>query len=81
MWKRIKLSSTEEVKARRKLELAEYALRACDYDSVVGDAYRCVELCIIPRDFPKILDWVKNLEYVMYLGFMEINKPEYLKIY
>jgi HEPN domain-containing protein len=35
MWKRIKLSSTEEVKARRKLELAEYALRTGDYDSAV----------------------------------------------
>jgi uncharacterized protein (UPF0332 family) len=51
MWKRIKLSSTEEVrvlmvKARRKLELAEYALRAGDYDSAVGDAYRCIELCM-----------------------------------
>jgi uncharacterized protein (UPF0332 family) len=40
------LSSTEEVKAKRKLELAEYALRACDYDSAVGDSYRCIELCM-----------------------------------
>jgi hypothetical protein len=31
--------------------------------------------------FPKILDWVTNLDYIMYLGFMEINKPEYLKVY
>jgi hypothetical protein len=27
------------------------------------------------------LDWVKNLDYIIYLGFMEINKPEYLKVY
>jgi hypothetical protein len=31
--------------------------------------------------FPKILDWVKDLDYIMYLGFMEINKPEYSKVY
>jgi HEPN domain-containing protein len=34
------------VKARRKLKLAEYALRAGDHDSAVGDAYRCIELCM-----------------------------------
>jgi len=31
--------------------------------------------------FPKILDWVKSLDYILYLGFMEINKPEYMKVY
>ena len=36
---------------------------------------------MLTRIFPKILDWVKNLDYIMYLGFMEINKPEYLKVY
>ena len=36
---------------------------------------------LLTRIFPKILDWVKNLDYIMYLGFMEINKPEYLKVY
>jgi hypothetical protein len=34
------------VKAGRKLKLAEYALRAGDYDSAVGDTYRCIELCM-----------------------------------
>ena len=33
------------------------------------------------RMFPKILDWVKSLDYILYLGFMEINKPEYMKVY
>jgi len=32
------------VKAGCKLKLAEYALRAGDHDSAVGDAYRCIEL-------------------------------------
>ena len=36
---------------------------------------------LLTKIFPKILDWVKDLDYIMYLGFMEINKPEYLKIY
>jgi hypothetical protein len=36
---------------------------------------------LLIRIFPKILDWVKDLDYIMYLGFMEINKPEYLKVY
>jgi len=36
---------------------------------------------MLTKIFPKILDWVKNLDYIIYLGFMEINKPEYLKIY
>jgi hypothetical protein len=36
---------------------------------------------LLTRIFPKILDWVTNLDYIMYLGFMEINKPEYLKVY
>jgi hypothetical protein len=36
---------------------------------------------LLTRIFPKILDWVKDLDYIMYLGFMEINKPEYLKVY
>jgi hypothetical protein len=36
---------------------------------------------LLTKIFPKILDWVKNLDYIMYLGFMEINKPEYLKVY
>jgi hypothetical protein len=36
---------------------------------------------MLTKIFPKILDWVKDLDYIMYLGFMEINKPEYLKIY
>jgi len=36
---------------------------------------------MLTKIFPKILDWVKNLDYIMYLGFMEINKPEYLKVY
>jgi hypothetical protein len=36
---------------------------------------------LLTRIFPKILDWVKDLDYIVYLGFMEINKPEYLKIY
>jgi hypothetical protein len=40
-----------------------------------------VKNSLLIKVFPKILDWVKNLEYVMYLGFMEINKPEYLKVY
>jgi hypothetical protein len=40
-----------------------------------------VKNSLLIRMFPKVLDWVKNLEYVMYLGFMEINKPEYLKVY
>ena len=31
--------------------------------------------------FPKILDWVRSLDYILYLGFMEMNKPEYLKVY
>ena len=31
--------------------------------------------------FPKILDWVRSLDYILYLGFMEINKPEYMKVY
>jgi len=35
---------------------------------------------LLTRIFPKILDWVKDLDYIVYLGFMEINKPEYLKI-
>ena len=40
-----------------------------------------VENSLLIKVFPKILDWIKNLDYIMYLGFMEINKPEYLKIY
>jgi hypothetical protein len=40
-----------------------------------------VKNSLLIKMFPKILDWIKNLEYVMYLGFMEINKPEYLKVY
>ncbi|MCC6019499.1 MAG: hypothetical protein LM601_10740 [Candidatus Verstraetearchaeota archaeon] len=40
-----------------------------------------VENSLLIKVFPKILDWVKDLDYIMYLGFMEINKPEYLKIY
>ncbi|MCR6692403.1 MAG: hypothetical protein MRT15_08425, partial [archaeon YNP-LCB-003-016] len=36
---------------------------------------------LLTKIFPKILDWVTNLDYIMYLGFMEINKPEYLKVY
>jgi hypothetical protein len=31
--------------------------------------------------FPKILDWVRSLDYILYLGFMEMNKPEYMKVY
>ena len=31
--------------------------------------------------FPKILDWVRSLDYILYLGFMEMNKPEYTKVY
>ena len=31
--------------------------------------------------FPKILDWIRSLDYILYLGFMEINKPEYMKVY
>jgi hypothetical protein len=31
--------------------------------------------------FPKILDWIRSLDYILYLGFMEINKPEYLRVY
>ena len=40
-----------------------------------------VKNSLLIKVFPKILDWIKNLDYIMYLGFMEINKPEYLKIY
>jgi hypothetical protein len=40
-----------------------------------------VKNSLLIKVFPKILDWVKSLEYIMYLGFMEINKPEYLKVY
>jgi len=40
-----------------------------------------VKNSLLIKVFPKILDWVKNLDYIMYLGFMEINKPEYLKVY
>jgi hypothetical protein len=40
-----------------------------------------VKNSLLIRVFPKILDWVKNLDYIIYLGFMEINKPEYLKVY
>jgi hypothetical protein len=36
---------------------------------------------LLTKIFPKILDWVKDLDYIVYLGFMEINKPEYLKVY
>jgi len=43
--------STEEIrvlliKAERKLEHAERAFKTEDYDSAVGDSYRCVELCV-----------------------------------
>jgi len=31
--------------------------------------------------FPRILDWVRSLDYILYLGFMEVNKPEYMKVY
>ena len=31
--------------------------------------------------FPRILDWVRSLDYILYLGFMEMNKPEYMKVY
>jgi hypothetical protein len=31
--------------------------------------------------FPKILDWIRDVGYIIYLGFMEINKPEYMKVY
>lgn len=34
------------VKAERKLKHAERAFEAEDYDSAVGDSYRCVELCL-----------------------------------
>jgi len=34
---------------------------------------------LLTRMFPKILDWIKNLNYILYLGFMEINKPECMK--
>ena len=40
-----------------------------------------VKNSLLIRVFPKILDWVKDLDYIVYLGFMEINKPEYIKIY
>jgi hypothetical protein len=40
-----------------------------------------VKNSLLIKVFPKVLDWVKNLDYIVYLGFMEINKPEYLKIY
>jgi len=29
--------------------------------------------------FQKMLEWVASLEYIIYLGFMELNKPEYLR--
>jgi len=31
--------------------------------------------------FPRILDWVRSLDYILYLGFMEMNKSEYMKVY
>ena len=34
------------VKAERKLEHAQRAYNVGDYDSALGDSYRCVELCI-----------------------------------
>jgi len=34
------------VKAERKLNHAKRAFEGKDYDSAVGDSYRCVELCI-----------------------------------
>jgi len=47
---RSSLSSEETkvllVKAERKLKHAERAFEGKDYDSAVGDSYRCVELCI-----------------------------------
>jgi len=36
---------------------------------------------VINKNTPKILDWVTDLEYIMYLGFMKMNKPEYLKVH
>ena len=45
------MSSTEEVKtllekSKRKLKRAREAFNAEDYDSALGDAYRCVELAM-----------------------------------
>jgi hypothetical protein len=37
-----------------------------------------IENIILKSMFPKMLDWVTSLEYIIYSGFMEINKPEYL---
>jgi len=30
--------------------------------------------------FPKMLDWIKDKNYILYIGFMEINNPPHLKI-
>lgn len=51
MLKVISLSYIEEarillVKAERKLKHAERAFEEDDYDSAVGDSYRCIELCM-----------------------------------
>lgn len=50
MLKGINLSSIEAnillVKAERKLKHAERGFEEEDYDSTVGDSYRCIELCM-----------------------------------
>lgn len=30
--------------------------------------------------FPKILNWIIDENYILYIGFMEINNPPYMKV-
>lgn len=35
---------------------------------------------IILKLFPKLLNWIMDKNYILYIGFMEINNPTYMKI-
>ncbi|MEM0085049.1 MAG: hypothetical protein QW743_03430 [Candidatus Methanomethylicia archaeon] len=30
--------------------------------------------------FPKLLNWIMDKNYILYIGFMEINNPPYMKV-
>ena len=64
---------------RRLIEILMMTPRREALKQGFNKAKTLIENSNLIRIFPKILDWIKSLDYILYLGFMEINNPNSVK--
>ncbi|MCX8169447.1 MAG: hypothetical protein N3E39_04530 [Candidatus Methanomethylicia archaeon] len=46
-----------------------------------GKICKLISNVVILNLFPKIIDWIINKNYILYIGFMELNNPPHIKTY